>query len=98
MKKKNKWVEKKIEEISGLLEELCDEYDKSLNFEYQVDNFLTKLQDSFTQTQQETLEWCLENVVGEDEPAPEGTLFKQTIRNRFKDKQRQTIKNKMEEK
>ena len=54
----NKWVQEKMEELSGLLEELCDRYDDNLNFEYQADSFLAKLQDAITQTQQETLEWC----------------------------------------
>ena len=55
------------------------------------------------QTQQDTLEWCLREVVGEDVPLIGLESHKEedeflTFRNEIKEIQRQIIKNKMEEK
>jgi len=98
--KTNKWVER----LEG----------KLLDLSYKHDNEITMAIDDIvhliTQTQQETLEWCLKEVVGKDD-RPEMqcsypelgklsidmAMFKTAIeRNQFRKQMRQTIKQRKE--
>ena len=96
MTHKNKWVEEKIFEIEQILTE-CFDNDKYL---WSVaDKKLTSLIHSkVTQTQQETLEWCLKKVVGEDDTLYLANPRYNEARNILRNKMRQIIKNKMENK
>lgn len=60
-----------------------------------IKDFIKQL---ITQTQQETLEWVLKEVVGEDEGYTGNNDFHQAhTRDEIREKQRQTIKQRMEE-
>jgi hypothetical protein len=98
----NKWAREKkqvenvcknIELLKGVPVDMPDEF---------VGRIWDRVKNLITQTQQETLEWCLKEVVGKDEAVNVPTKirdfsleFGKNIRNDFRRKQRQTIKKKM---
>jgi hypothetical protein len=96
--KTNKWVDewKKIVKVNfdGLGGRAYGKGETELKVELLGIAFIQKL---ITQTQQETLEWVLKEVVGEDEGYTGNNDFHQAhTRDEFRAKQRQTIKQKME--
>ena len=72
------------------------------NYDKVVKDYSKKIDNLITQTQQETLEWVLKEVVGEDEKLdddwryPDGVIW--DGRCQLKEEMRQTIKQRMEEK
>jgi len=96
--KTNKWVDewKKIVKVNfdGLGGRAYGKGETELKVELLGIAFIQNL---ITQTQQETLDWCLKEVVGEDEPRG---IFADSIkshRNSNREKQRQTIKKRIKD-
>jgi len=96
--KTNKWVAEKALIIGELLEM---RFGDGAGQSHQVKIATNEMLNLITQTQQETLEWCLDEVVGEDEKLdydwryPDGVIW--DGRCQLKAKQRKTIKQRKEE-
>jgi len=89
----NKWAVEKALIIGELLEM---RFGDGTGQSYQVKIATNEMLKLITQTQQDTLQWCLREVVGENEK--ETDWFNDNIaRNVLRKGQRQTIKQRMEE-